>query len=76
MATFESPLSVGDIVFIDGDESGKATVTALLFKPHLSDVEVSYVFNGDPKQFWCAPWRLTLAKTESEVNYPRLPTCK
>lgn len=74
MPSFESPFSIGDRVYIDGDTSGTATVTTLAFKPHLSDVEVSYVSNGAHQQFWVAPWRLTVAKTAEEENYPRLPS--
>lgn len=48
----------GDLVHIDGDNSIVATVTAILWRSTVTQVEVSWVHCGDIKTFWLEEWRL------------------
>jgi hypothetical protein len=51
----------GDRVHIDGDVSIVATVTAILWRSTVTQLEVSWVHCGDIKTFWLEEWRLTKA---------------
>lgn len=84
MAVYQSQLSVGDRVWIDGDESILATVTGLAFYPGHSSVQIGWVHCGDAKSCWIEPFRLTVsgappkkaAREEPLEDYPRLSSIK
>ncbi len=60
-ADFVSKFKCGAKVHIDGDQSIVATVTAHMFRDDRSQLECSWVLNGDLKTHWIEEWRLSHA---------------
>jgi hypothetical protein len=61
-STFESDWAIGDRVYIDGDQSIKATVTAFKFNGASECVQCEWMHNGDPKHDDIQPYRLRAAE--------------
>lgn len=57
---FRAPFLHGDKIHIDGDTSIVATVTAVLWRSTITQVEVSWVHCGDVKTAWLEEWRLSM----------------
>lgn len=72
MYQIECPLTLGDRVHIDGDESIIAVVTCLLFNGCWL-FEVSWANSGRFESSTFPYWRLKIAPgEESEPDYPKL----
>lgn len=56
--TFKSDFAVKDEVYIDGDNSMRARVTAVLFRNENPQCEVSWI-NDSARTAWIEAWRLT-----------------
>jgi hypothetical protein len=56
---FQSEFQLGDRIWIDGDQSIKATVIGVLFRHTGQEVEIAWIVNGHHKTAWIAAWRLT-----------------
>lgn len=66
-------ISAGDTVYIDGCEAFSARVLAIAFYADHVEAKISWLANAIMQERWIEPWRLTVAKTVEEENYPRLP---
>lgn len=58
---YEAAFPIGDRVFIDGDTTLHAVVTAVLWRVERPQVECSWFHNGDSRCAWIEQWRLEKA---------------
>lgn len=64
---FSSPFAIGDRVYIDGDDSFAATVTALCFRNENPEAEVAWLANHESKTAWLPVWRLVPKEQPASV---------
>lgn len=62
----ELPFGFGDKVYIDGDKSIIAVVTAFNFRTERCEVECAWFSNGDAKSAWFSSWRLSAVEADAE----------
>jgi len=71
MPTYESDYQLGDKVWLDGDTDLPWTVIAIQLAP-TEILHISFCTNAEVKSFWVDAWRIALAKSVDEIDYPRL----
>lgn len=69
---FASQFSIGDIVHCDGDETFGMRVTGIAFYFGRVMAQLSWFANGCAQEVWFDEFRLSIARTAEEENYPRL----
>lgn len=72
MAAYEAECAIGDVVWVDADESATLVVLAVCFYARDYKVKLGWMANGDSKEAWFDSFRVTLARSAEEEKYPTL----